>query len=126
MENKLKLLVYNQDEKYQQTKLEELKLLFLEINKAEERFSVKADIMQSSSFFISFLSILFTVWSKFVFGNNISMQVLVLLLLYFLSIYIFSNSWYYKRLTSYTKCLGKTAQEVIDCFSTDNNIFTNP
>jgi hypothetical protein len=124
--NKLKLLVYNQDKKYQQTKIQELKLLVSEIEKAEERFFFKGDVMKSASFFISFLSVFLTVLAKFMMGdNNIAIQVVVLSILYLLSLCIFANAWYYQRLSSNTKCLGKTAKEVLDCFSTNNSIFND-
>lgn len=91
----------------------------LQAEKAEERLNFRGNFLIGILFLLPLATTFLSLWSEFVIGKNIYIQIIILLLFLFLSMVNVSSTWHIKRLASNIKCLRMASQNILDSFYRD-------
>ncbi|MGL5832368.1 MAG: hypothetical protein ACRC1Z_03945 [Waterburya sp.] len=116
-ENELKKIIVDEpNKKIQKSKLKDLKQIASKMERVQERLSSLADERQRFTIVISSLAAFFIVWIEFGVGNELIYKLPPLSVIAFFNVCIDANVCALKRLASNTKCIEKTAKEVLELF----------
>ena len=118
LENEIRELILS-DSQRQRYNTRKLRKFVLQVEKAEERLIFRGNFMLGIFFVLPLTISFLTLWSEFILGDNIYIQIVLLLLFLYLSMVNVSNAWQIKRLASNIKCLRMASQNILDSFSTD-------
>ena len=119
LENTIKELILADSTLQQHNTKEELRKFILQSEKVEEKLSFRGNFMLGVFCVLPFAISFLLIWSKFIIGDNIYIQVIIPLIFFAISLYNTSDAWHLKQLASKIKCLRMASQNILDSFSSN-------